>query len=42
MLWGEIDERVAAASHFADGGRPEWAATLQAEARCSPNSSEMS
>jgi len=33
LLWGEIDERVAAASHFADGGRPERAATLQAEAK---------
>ncbi|MGY4652391.1 hypothetical protein [Mycobacterium sp. URHB0021] len=30
-LSGELDERVAAASY--DGGRPERAATLQAEAR---------
>jgi uncharacterized protein len=32
LLRSEIDERLAAASHFADGGHPERAATLRAEA----------
>lgn len=33
LLRGEIEEWLAAASHFADGGHPERAATLRAEAR---------
>jgi uncharacterized protein len=33
LLRGEIDERLAAASHSADGGHPDRAATLLAEAR---------